>query len=105
MLKASGIFLCCFLPVFKVNFSLLFLSWSDNFYVVKTELLQFDLPAELIAQQPCPIRGSSRLLVMNRVTGELSDNRFVKIDRFLRAGDCLVLNDTKVMAARFFAKV
>lgn len=71
---------------------------------MKTERLDYDLPRELIAQQPAPVRGDSRLLVLDRPTGELIDTRFNRIGDFLRPGDCLVLNDTKVLAARFFAR-
>jgi S-adenosylmethionine:tRNA ribosyltransferase-isomerase len=71
---------------------------------MKTEKLNYDLPAELIAQQPVRIRSDSRLLVFNRVGGELIDSRFSRIGDFLSADDCLVLNDTKVLQARFFCQ-
>jgi S-adenosylmethionine:tRNA ribosyltransferase-isomerase len=71
---------------------------------MKTEKLQFDLPVELIAQQPTAVRSDARLLVVNRRSGELIDSRFGKVGDFLRPGDCLVLNDTKVLPARFFAR-
>ncbi|MGA2071815.1 MAG: tRNA preQ1(34) S-adenosylmethionine ribosyltransferase-isomerase QueA [Sedimentisphaerales bacterium] len=71
---------------------------------MKTEELDYYLPEELIAQQPPKNRSQSRLLVLNRQNGSLTDTRFDKIGEFLRNGDCLVLNDTKVLAARFFAK-
>jgi S-adenosylmethionine:tRNA ribosyltransferase-isomerase len=71
---------------------------------MKTDTLQFDLPPELIAQQPADIRSDSRLLVLNRSTSELTNSRFNRIAEFLTSGDCLVLNDTKVLQARFFAK-
>jgi S-adenosylmethionine:tRNA ribosyltransferase-isomerase len=71
---------------------------------MKTRLLDYDLPRELIAQTPAKIRNRSRLLVMNRASGELTDSRFDRIGRFLTSGDCLVLNDTKVLQARFFAR-
>ncbi|MGA2322886.1 MAG: tRNA preQ1(34) S-adenosylmethionine ribosyltransferase-isomerase QueA [Sedimentisphaerales bacterium] len=71
---------------------------------MKTEELDYCLPEELIAQQPAKNRSQSRLLVLNRPTGQLIDTRFAKVGEFLRKGDCLVLNDTKVLAARFFAK-
>jgi S-adenosylmethionine:tRNA ribosyltransferase-isomerase len=71
---------------------------------MKTEELDYYLPEELIAQQPAKNRSRSRLLVLNRRNGSLTDTRFDKIGEFLRKGDCLVLNDTKVLAARFFAK-
>jgi len=71
---------------------------------MKTEKLQFHLPAELIAQQPVAIRTDSRLLVFNRARGELIDSCFSRISDFLSPGDCLVLNDTKVLQARFFGR-
>jgi S-adenosylmethionine:tRNA ribosyltransferase-isomerase len=71
---------------------------------MKTEELDYYLPEELIAQQPAKTRSRSRLLVLDRQNGSLTDARFDKIGEFLRRGDCLVLNDTKVLAARFFAK-
>lgn len=71
---------------------------------MKTEKLNYHLPAELIAQQPSRIRSESRLLVLNRAIAELTDSRFSRIGDFLRPGDCLVLNDTKVIPARFCAR-
>ena len=71
---------------------------------MKTEKLQYRLPEELIAQQPARIRSNSRLLVLNRTTNELVDSQFSKIGEFLRPGDCLVTNDTKVLPARFFGR-
>jgi S-adenosylmethionine:tRNA ribosyltransferase-isomerase len=71
---------------------------------MKTEKLNYYLPPELIAQRPCRVRSSSRLLVLNRSTGDISDSRFSSIGDFLSPGDCLVLNDTKVVPARFFAR-
>jgi S-adenosylmethionine:tRNA ribosyltransferase-isomerase len=68
-----------------------------------TKALDYYLPVELIAQQPAEIRSESRLLVLERKTGSMSDSRFSDIGRFLHRGDCLVLNDTKVLAARFYA--
>ncbi|MFA5252569.1 MAG: tRNA preQ1(34) S-adenosylmethionine ribosyltransferase-isomerase QueA [Phycisphaerae bacterium] len=71
---------------------------------MKTEELNYDLPAELIAQQPAGVRSESKLLVLQRFSGELTDSVFSKIGDFLRSGDCLVLNDTKVLPARFFSE-
>jgi S-adenosylmethionine:tRNA ribosyltransferase-isomerase len=71
---------------------------------MKTEELDYYLPAELIAQQPVRVRSDSRLLVFDRSKGELIDSRFNRIGDFLPAGDCLVLNDTKVLSARFFGQ-
>jgi S-adenosylmethionine:tRNA ribosyltransferase-isomerase len=69
-----------------------------------TKELNYDLPAELIAQQPAEIRSESRLLVLERKTGLIIDSRFSDIGLYLKRGDCLVLNDTKVLQARFYAR-
>lgn len=60
----------------------------------------FDLPEELIAQDPLEDRSSSRLLVLNKNTGEVEHHVFKDIIDFLHEGDCLVLNNTKVIPAR-----
>jgi S-adenosylmethionine:tRNA ribosyltransferase-isomerase len=64
----------------------------------------FELPEELIAQQPPAERGQSRMLVMDRVTGELRDSQFNEFPSLLRAGDLLVLNDSRVIPARLYAR-
>ncbi len=71
---------------------------------MKTEMLNYHLPPELIAQQPVSVRSDSRLLVLNRSGDKIIDSRFSRLDDFLSPGDCLVLNDTKVLPARFFAR-
>ena len=60
----------------------------------------YDLPEELIAQTPLKVRDSSRLMVMNRNTGEIEHHVFTDIIDYLNSGDTLVLNDTKVLPAR-----
>jgi len=70
---------------------------------MKTNELDYELPPELIAQDPAAVRSESRLLVLGRSTGRLTDSRFSRVGEFLQPGDCLVLNDTKVLPARFFA--
>jgi len=77
---------------------------SDNVPDMKTDKLQYHLPPELIAQQPVGMRSSSRLLVINRKSGDIIDSRFDRVGDFLSPGDCLVLNDTKVLQARFFGR-
>jgi len=64
----------------------------------------FDLPAELIAQQPPAERGQSRMLTVNRATGALSDTSFAEFPSLLHPGDLLVLNDTRVIPARLYAR-
>ncbi|KPL20778.1 MAG: hypothetical protein AMJ75_11225 [Phycisphaerae bacterium SM1_79] len=71
---------------------------------MKTEELNYDLPSELIAQHPAPVRSDSRLLILNRSGGDILDSRFSNLGDYLSPGDCLVLNDTKVLPARFFAR-
>jgi S-adenosylmethionine:tRNA ribosyltransferase-isomerase len=63
----------------------------------------FELPEELIAQQPPAERGQSRMLVVDRSTGELRDSQFDEFPSLLRAGDLLVLNDSRVIPARLYA--
>lgn len=63
----------------------------------------FDLPEELIAQHPPAKRGSSRMLVLNRRTGALTDEMFESLPRLLQPGDLLILNDSRVLPARLFA--
>ena len=60
----------------------------------------FDLPPELIAQTPIPERDHSRLLCMDKVTGELTHRHFYDLPSLLREGDCLVVNDSRVLPAR-----
>jgi S-adenosylmethionine:tRNA ribosyltransferase-isomerase len=71
---------------------------------MRTEELNYYLPAGLIAQQPLSVRSDSKLLVFNRSSGEITDSTFSKIGDFLVSGDCLILNDTKVLPARFFGR-
>lgn len=66
----------------------------------RTEDYYYDLPKELIAQHPSPERQMSRLLVMDRDTGRLQHRIFKDIAEYLEPGDCLVLNDTRVIPAR-----
>lgn len=60
----------------------------------------FELPEELIAQTPLERRDASRLLVLNKQTGEIAHHHFYDLPSFLNAGDCLVLNDSRVLPAR-----
>lgn len=69
---------------------------------MKTNLLDYHLPPELIAQTPADKRTASRLLVLHRQTGKLQDRLFADLPEYLRSGDCLVLNNTKVLPARFY---
>ena len=62
----------------------------------------FELPQELIAQDPLEDRSASRLLIMDKKTGQIKHSVFKNITHYLKAGDCLVINDTKVIPARLF---
>ncbi|EFS00030.1 tRNA preQ1(34) S-adenosylmethionine ribosyltransferase-isomerase QueA [Listeria seeligeri] len=67
---------------------------------MKVEDFDFDLPEELIAQTPLLDRTSSRLMVLDKATGEIKDQHFTDILSYLHEGDALVLNDTRVLPAR-----
>lgn len=69
---------------------------------MKTSDFDFDLPEELIAQTPILKRDDSRLLILDRVTGDISHEKFSDIVNYLCPGDTLVLNDTKVLPARLY---
>ncbi len=69
---------------------------------MKTSDFYFELPPEQIAQDPLEDRSSSRLLVLDKTTGEYEHRVFRDITGYLRPGDCLVLNNTKVIPARLF---
>jgi S-adenosylmethionine:tRNA ribosyltransferase-isomerase len=71
---------------------------------MKTSDFDYDLPAEFIAQQPVEPRDASRLLVLDRASGELRHAHFRDLGQFLRSGDLLILNDTRVIPARLFAR-
>ena len=63
---------------------------------MKRQDFYFDLPKELIAQDPLTDRSDSKLLVLNKSTGEITHNKFYKITQYLQKGDCLVLNGERV---------
>ena len=67
---------------------------------MKTQDFWYDLPEELIAQTPLEQRDSSRLLVLDRLTGQVKHQRFFNIIEYLQPGDCLVMNDSRVLPAR-----
>lgn len=73
---------------------------EDRMTELKKSDFYFDLPQELIAQDPLEDRSASRLLVLNRETGAVEHHTFKEIADYLRPGDCLVLNNTKVIPAR-----
>ncbi len=71
---------------------------------MKTDVLDYDLPEELIAQKPVEPRDSSRLLVLHRDTGKIEHRIFREIGAYLRPGDLLVANESRVMPARMFGR-
>jgi S-adenosylmethionine:tRNA ribosyltransferase-isomerase len=71
---------------------------------LRVDDFDFELPAELIAQEPPVVRGQSRMLVMDRATGALRDASFSDLPSLLAPGDLLVLNDSRVIPARLYAR-
>ena len=69
---------------------------------MKTDDFDFELPEELIAQHPIEKRDESRLMVLNKETGEIEHKNFYNVIDYLEEGDTLVVNDTKVIPARLF---
>jgi len=74
----------------------------DSASVWKGEI-DYDLPRELIAQQPAEVRDASRLMVLDRSTGSIEHHRFRDLGSFVACGDLLVANDSRVFPARLFA--
>ncbi len=70
--------------------------------ILKKSDYYYDLPEELIAQDPLEDRASSRLMLLDKETGAVEHRHFYELPEFLHAGDCLVLNDTRVMPARLY---
>ena len=69
---------------------------------MKTSDFYYDLPEELIAQTPVEPRNSSRLMVLPRNGGKIEHKHFYDLPEFLKPGDCLVLNNTRVLPARLY---
>ena len=69
---------------------------------METKDFYYDLPKELIAQTPVEPRDSSRLLVMDKTSGELEHRHFSNIIEYLQPGDCLIVNDSRVLPARIY---
>ena len=75
---------------------------KGSFKKMRKEDFYFDLPEELIAQDPLEDRSSSRLLVLDKETGRVEHHVFREIIDYLQEGDCLVINDTRVIPARLY---
>ena len=71
---------------------------------MKTKDFYYDLPEELIAQTPLADRASSRLMLLDKSTGEIGHSVFSRLPEYLRAGDCLVMNDSRVLPARLIGR-
>jgi len=71
---------------------------------MNTDELDYDLPERLIAQEPAPERTASRLMVLHRTTGCIEHRRFRDVVEYLGVGDCLVINDSRVVPARFWVR-
>ena len=67
---------------------------------MKTHDFYFELPPELIAQTPLERRDGSRLLVLDKNTGEMEHRHFYDLPEYLHPGDCLILNNSRVLPAR-----
>ena len=65
----------------------------------------YDLPEERIAKFPPKIRGTTRLCVLKRENGEIIDSFYKDLDKWLKPGDAIILNDTKVMQSRLFCEL
>ncbi len=71
---------------------------------MKLSDFDYDLPEELIAQEPTPVRDQSRMMVLNRSDGSKKDRRFLELPEFLKEGDVLVINDSRVIPARLVGR-
>lgn len=71
---------------------------------MKKSDFNYDLPKELIAQDPLDRRDASRLMTLNKKTGETGDHHFYDIEKMLNPGDCLILNDSRVLPARIYGE-
>ena len=71
---------------------------------MKVKDFDFELPEERIAQTPLENREASKLMIVDRETGAVTHQRFSDISAYIHPGDCLVLNNTKVLPARLFGE-
>lgn len=78
--------------------------WKDRSQVMKLRDFFYELPEDLIAQDPIEIRHMSRLMVLDRVSGKIEHRIFKDVIDYLDPGDCLVLNDTRVIPARLLGR-
>ncbi len=92
--------ICAILHLLEFSSIMIPLFNESEDYALKTSDFWYDLPEELIAQTPLQQRDASRLLALDRVTGEISHRHFYDILDYLQPGDCLVMNDSRVLPAR-----
>lgn len=78
--------------------------WRKQARVVKLSDYDYDLPSDRIAQNPLPVRDQSRLMVLDRATRRIAHAHFRDLPDYLRTGDCLVLNETRVLPARLVGR-
>ena len=71
---------------------------------MRASQFDYDLPGELVAQQPLADRSASRMLVLHRASGDIEHRRFTDLPQYLDAGDCVVINDTRVIPARLLGR-
>ena len=71
---------------------------------MKTSDFYYELPEELIAQTPLEQRDSSRLMLLDKVTGQIGHSVFSRLPEYLQPGDCLVMNDSRVLPARLIGR-
>lgn len=103
---------CCLISFYyraiAISIAIGLLEWpdsrSDRSIAIRTSDLQFELPPELIAQRPLARRDAARLMVLDRSTGRITHRQFKDLPEYLGPTDCLVLNRSKVVPARFSAR-
>src|SRR5262249_23091804 len=71
---------------------------------MRTDQFSYELPSELIAQTPVEPRDHSRLLVVDRETGSITHSRFYELGSYVKSGDLLVANESRVLPARLFGR-
>ena len=76
----------------------------DDYIPIRADELDYDLPPELIAQTPSAVRDGARMLVLDRSSDAPADDRFSELGSYLRPGDLLVFNNTRVVPAKFSAR-
>ncbi len=89
---------------FRARFCCEDIGGKDRIPALKTHDFYFDLPPELIAQTPLQRRDASRLLTLDKTTGRWEHRHFYELPQLLRPGDCLIMNDSRVLPARLLGR-